>query len=457
MFDKQQQNLSKNFSSSHWLSNQSHAENFILWNTFYRRNLHLFARDYLGLKLHLYQSIILYLMGISNFIVIIASRAAAKSFVIAIYSCCRAILYPGSAVVLTSGTRGQSKLIVTKKIQQELMSRSPNLRREIEKVTDNQNEVLVKFRNSSTIATVTCSANARGNRSTVNVGEEAREIDKKIMDEVISPFQYVRQAPFMMLAEYADNPIFREEPTEILISSSIEESHWLYNTAKMARDGMLKGDGSFFVAFDYSITLKHGIRTRRQLERERKKIDPMTWKIEYENLVLRSNANAYFTYDLVKPCLTLKRAFYPRKNEDVISKSKNKYALPKLEGEIRVVAADVAAIDRSINDNSVFTCLRLFPESQEINGRIHKEFRIQVPYLEHMRGCEISRQAVRIRQLFTDFEADYIVLDVRNVGRLMPSPVETQGQTEQKKRERCDANPSGRQRVKPLSHATHRG
>ena len=189
--DKQQKELSKRFGNTHWLSSPKHVEQFLMVNTFYRRNLNRFARDYFGLSLHWYQHIILFLMGISNFIVIIASRAAAKSFVIAIFACCKAVLYPGSQIVLTSGTRGQSKLIVTKKIVGELMPRSPNLRREIIGWKDNQSEVIVNFRNGSSISTVTCSANARGNRCTVDVGEEAREIDKKIMDTVIS--QVVRR------------------------------------------------------------------------------------------------------------------------------------------------------------------------------------------------------------------------------------------------------------------------
>lgn len=415
--DRNQAKVSKNFKDGSWLSNGQNAEHFYLWNTYYRRNLHRFAVEYLGLQLHWYQAIILYLMGISNFIVVIASRAAAKSFVIAIYACCKAILYPGSSIVLTSGTKGQSKLIVTKKIRAELMSRSPNLRREISRIVDNNSEVIVKFKNSSEIFTVTCSKNARGNRCTVDVGEEAREIDKSIMDTVVSPFQVVRQAPFMMLDDYKDDPQFREEPTEIFISSSTEESHWLYKTAVTARDGMFRDDGSFFVAFDYSITLKHGIRTRRQLIRERKKIDPITWMIEYENTVLRSNSRAYFTYDLVKSNQTLLRAFYPRLNEDVIARVKNKYSIAKQPGEVRVVACDIAAVDRGTNDNSSFTCLRLFEESTLYGGgRVQKDFRVQVPYSEVMRGSEMRKQAIRIRQLYDDFEADYIVLDVRNVG-----------------------------------------
>lgn len=414
--DKQQKTLWKRFGNTHWLSSQNHVEQFLMANTFYRRNLHRFARDYLGLSLHWYQSIILYLMGISNFIVIIASRAAAKSFVIAIFSCCKAILYPGSEIVLTSGTRGQSKLIVTKKISGELCPRSPNLRREIEYCRDNQTEVIVKFRNSSSICTVTCSPTARGNRCTVDVGEEAREIDKKIMDTVISPFQVVRQAPFMMLKEYKDDPQFKEEPTEIFISSSMEESHWLYKTACEARNGMLKNNGSFFVAFDYSITLKHGIRTRRQLARERRKVDPVTFAIEYENLVLRSNENAYFPYDLVKSNCVLKRAFYPRKHEDVINKIKNKYFISKQPGEIRIVSCDIAALDRPENDNSSFSLLRLFPETVGNSTVMREEFRIQTPYLEAFKGTEGRKQAIRIRQLYDDFDSDYIVLDIRNFG-----------------------------------------
>lgn len=414
--DKNQKAIHKEFPQSHWLSNENNATKFFMWNTYYRRNPHRFAKEYLGLSLHWYQSVLLYLMFLSNFIVIVAARASAKSFSIAIYSVCKAILYPNSKIVLTSGTRGQSKLIVTEKIQQELWDKSPNLRREISRISSSQVEVMVKFKNGSAIETVTCSENALGHRSTVNVGEEAKTIEKSILDKVISPFRIVRQVPFMTLKDYRDDPQFREEPTEILISSSIAETHWLYKQACVAKDGMFDNDGSFFIALDYAITLKHGIRTRKQMVKERKKLDPITWMIEYENAVLRSNANAYFTYDLVDENQVLKRAFYPRKNDDVITKSKNKYDIPKQAGEIRVIACDIAAIDRSANDNSVFTCLRLFQESVEIDGKLRKEFRIQVPYLEGNRGRETSKQAMRIRQLFNDFDADFIVLDSRNLG-----------------------------------------
>ena len=204
-----------------WLATEEHARRFLEWNTYYRRNLHRFAQDYFGFSLHFYQVLILWAMSWSRLVVVIAARAASKSFVIAIYACCEAVLYPGSRIVLTSATRGQSQLIVSEKIKKELWDASPNLRREISKISDNNNDVYVRFKNGSSIHTVTLSKNSRGNRSTVNVGEEAREIDVETYNEVVKPFLIARQIPFTKLPDYVGDPQFKEDSCEISISSSI--------------------------------------------------------------------------------------------------------------------------------------------------------------------------------------------------------------------------------------------
>ena len=115
-------------------------------------------------------------MGISQLIAIIASRAAAKSFIIALFSCCRAITRPYSRIVLGSATRGQSKLIISEKIVNELMEMSPALRKEIRSIKDSQNESVVYFKNGSTIKVFTANKFARGLRSHVAVREECMQI-----------------------------------------------------------------------------------------------------------------------------------------------------------------------------------------------------------------------------------------------------------------------------------------
>ena len=100
--DEKQRELYTKFPSNSFLGNERNVDHVLRWNTFFRRNLHRLAIDYLGINLYMYQVVILYLMGVCNFIVIIACRAAAKSFIIALYACCRCIVYPHSRIVLSS-------------------------------------------------------------------------------------------------------------------------------------------------------------------------------------------------------------------------------------------------------------------------------------------------------------------------------------------------------------------
>lgn len=213
--DERQSELYKKFTSNTFLGNEKNVDHFMQWVTFFRRNLHRFAMDYLGIKLHLYQIIMLFLMGVNQFIVVIASRASAKSFVIALYACCRCILYPNSLIVLSSSTKGQSKLLVSEKIQKELMNLSPILRKEILRVKDNQNEVIVYFRNHSTITVVPASENGRGYRSNVIVREEFRQIKKSVDDSILSPFQIIRQTPYMKDDFYANIKDLQEETVDM--------------------------------------------------------------------------------------------------------------------------------------------------------------------------------------------------------------------------------------------------
>lgn len=424
--DENQLSLYKNFPSTHYLSNQNNVLNTIAWCSFWRKNLHLFVRDYLKLSLYPYQQIAIYEMGISNFICMIASRNDAKSFIIALYACCRCILYPGTLFVIGSATKGQSKLMVSAKIQDELMQWSKPLSAEIEKVSTSANDTYVKFRNSSKIIVYTANDNARGNRSHASCREEFRQIDKKIEDSVISPFQTVRNRPYMRKSIgdklYGDIPILQENPVDIYISSSwIDDGNWMWGIVDQAFNGMLKNDGSVLLTFDESITLKHHLKTMKQMKREKKKQDPVTWKTEFLNLKVKDSLSSYFTYKMLMDRQVSKHVFYPRNILDFKNHKKNKYAIPKQDNEIRVISNDIAFVAGQKNDNSVYSCIRAIPETttyETDNGSIEikQGYRRQYSYIESNQIGDTTKQAVRIRQLFEDFDGSYIVLDVRNGG-----------------------------------------
>ena len=420
--DERQANLYKKFPSTHFLSNPKNVHNTFLWSTLFSRNFHKLATDYLGIKLHLYQQLILYLMGISQLIVIIACRAAAKSFIIALYACCKAIIKPGSKIVLGSATRGQSKLIISEKIKNELMNMSPALCKEIRDIKDSANESIVYFKNGSTIKVFTANEFARGLRSTDAVREEFRQIDKNIDDSVISPFQTIRQAPYMIDPYYSSIEDLKEDPIDIYISSSwFDDGHWMWDIVDQAYKDMLDDGRSTMLAFDESITLKHNIRTQRQMQQEKKKQDPITWQIEFLNLRIRNNASAFFTYSMLMDNQTLRQVFYPRNHKDVKYHKKNKYAIPKQDGEIRAISCDIAFVEGKQNDNSIYSCVRGIPESltyttENSEIEVKQGYKRQYSYIESNQIGDTTKQAIRIRQLYEDFEADYIVLDCRNGG-----------------------------------------
>lgn len=421
--DERQKELYTKFPSNSFLGNEQNMDHVFLWNTFFRRNLHRFAIDFLGINLHWYQAILLYMMGICQFIVIIASRASAKSFIIALYACCRCITRPYSKIVLASATKGQSKLIVSEKIRNELMGLSPMLRREILKIKDNQNEVIVYFRDHSTITVVPASENGRGYRSNCVIREEFRQISKSIDDSILSPFQTIRQPPYLIDEYYASMPELQEEPVDIYISSSwIDNGHWMWKIVDQAFDDMLAEKNGCLLAFDESIALKHNIRTMKQMQKEKKKQDPLTWRIEFLNERVKENEHAFFTYSMLQENQRLKRPFYPRTLLDFIAKKKNPYAITCQPGEVRIVSCDMAFVENRRNDNSVFSCIRLLPErvthkrESSSDVVVDNGYKRAVVYIESVQGGDTLKQAVRIRQLYEDFQADYLVLDCRNAG-----------------------------------------
>ena len=415
LMDERQKHIHENFPSTHYLHKKENVERLLHWITFYRRNPSRFVEHYFGVTLHLYQHIILYLMEFVPSFCIVAARSAAKSFLIAIFACKEAILRPGARIVVASATKKQARLIVSEKIKKELIPKSPLLASEIDSFKDNQNEIEVVFKNGSSIVVVAANENARGYRATVMIYEEFRMIVKNIIDSVLSPFLYVRQVDYIKHSEYSG---MVEEPKEIYISSAWYQSHWMWALMQTLVKDMFHNGTSCIIAMDYNI------KTRNFLIKEKKKLDPMSWAIEYENQMIAENARSFFNYEQLNKNRRLKRAFYPRRNDEALLKQKNKYDIPKQVGEVRILSCDIAMEAGNTTDNSIFSCIRLLPESQEYKVQdttgehleIKRGYRRQVVYMEAVHGGETSKQAIRIKQLYTDFNADYCVLDGRNAG-----------------------------------------
>src|SRR5689334_19345073 len=87
-------------------------ERYIEWITFYRRNPHRFVEDYFGIKLFPYQVLMLWILQRSTLAYIVASRAAAKSWLIAVWALTLAVLYPGIKIIVCAKTIKQGSIIL---------------------------------------------------------------------------------------------------------------------------------------------------------------------------------------------------------------------------------------------------------------------------------------------------------------------------------------------------------
>lgn len=443
--DEVQREVYKNFPKGHWLSDPKNVDHLLQWNTFFRRNLERVAIDYFQINLYPYQEMILHEMGVSSENTILASRNTAKTFMTALFSCCYCVTHPYGEVLISASTKGQANIMINTKINNELRHLSPALDKEILEIKNNNDTCQCKFRNNAIITVVVASENSRGNRSTVLIREEYRQLKASVDDSVLAPFQHPRQAPYIHKHPYDtmieeelkesikhssdDNTVAKsgllEQPTDIYISSSWidtkSKDEFIWRIADNTIANMAKGRDSTFLAFDESIVLKHGLKTIEFMENAKRKTDPMVWQTEYLNLRVRENTAAFFTYNTLNKNRTLAQVWYPRLDLDVINHRKNPYQIAKQQEEIRIISCDLAFVEGAKNDNSIYLCMRCLPDVMEVNDAengdtIRHGYHKLVPYLEHHNGMSALNQAVRIRQLFEDFQADYLICDARSAG-----------------------------------------
>lgn len=390
--------VDRDMSSKNWMIRM------LDWNTFYRRNIHRFIEHYFGIKLYLYQIIWIYFMSICNYFITIASRASAKSWLIAVYSCAIAVLYPHSEIVIVSDFQKTAGVILGK--IKDLMSEHKNLASEVDRFVNSESEKFCRFKNSSTIKVVACKDSARGTRATVTIAEEYPIMNKDLFDQVVRPFSYSRISPYTKLDEWAALP--QENSKMIFISSASDKGKWWYVEAAETIKATVSGKSAGFIAFDYITSVYHKIKNMNEIEDAKKRISDIAFQEEYCNIPWGEGSDAYFRLFMFENNSNIKVAFYPQRN-DRYNFKKNPYNIKKQDGEIRVISADIATRPGDGNDNTVICCIRCLPTAT--NG-----YRREYCYMESHNGENTVVQAIRLKQIFNDFEADYIVIDAAGNG-----------------------------------------
>ena len=368
------------------------------WNTLFRLRPSIFVEWWLDIPLFKYQRYWLDLMAQSTTFLAVASRGSAKSMMIGLLAIVKAILYPGIKVTLTSNTKKQAGLIITQHIS-SFRNQSPMLSREISNLVENSNDYKVEFHNGSVIEVVVSGEGGRGVRNSVSILEERRLIPNEIIDTIIRPFAVTYRPPYLFKKEYSHlKPL---EPQEFSITSAYFKSHEWFKEAVKIFKKMAEGEEGFnCITLDYMVTLKHGIKSPRQMESEKLKFDPISFSMEYGNVPFSGNSNAFYKVSMFSR--TLKRAWRPIADK-YITGQKNPYDIKKSGDEKRVIGCDLAMRQGKNNDLTVITCARLSPTQ--------KGWETEIVYQETHSGKNAVLQALRIKQIAEEFGADAISLD----------------------------------------------
>ncbi|MGL4454086.1 MAG: terminase large subunit domain-containing protein [Sarcina sp.] len=138
-----------------------------VWTSYFRSNPHKFVEMYLGIHLKMFQVILLMFMNFGNYFMYLAARGQGKTTLTAIFCCVRAILYPGTKIIVASGNRSQS-IEVLEKIA-DFRKSSPNLAREISELKTTSNDARCEFHSGSWIKVVASNDGARSKRANLIV------------------------------------------------------------------------------------------------------------------------------------------------------------------------------------------------------------------------------------------------------------------------------------------------
>lgn len=247
-------------------------------------------------------------------------------------------------------------------------------------------------------------------RANLLIVDEYRLVPLDIIDTVLRKMQAdPRQPGFLNKPEYKGNKKYIERNKQIYLSSAWYKAHESWDRVLSYNDSMVAGNSYFGCAIPYQISVMEGLKSEEEIQDEmsERTFNEVKFSMEMEAMFWGENLNSFFKYEEVQKNRTLQKVYYPQEIRDLLGEKVLK--IPnKIKDEIRVVSADIAVMGGNNNDASIFTVASCIPTL--------KGYETQVMYMESIDGGHTATQANRLRQLFYDFDCDYLVLDGQNNG-----------------------------------------
>lgn len=380
----------------------------VAWRAgYYRNNPHRYVIDVLRLSLKWFQQILLWCMMHYNFVMYLAARGQGKTYLTALFCCVRCILFPGTKIVVSSGTLKQANEVLLK-IQDDFMKQSSILRSEIEKCNIGQNDASIYFKNGSWIKTRTSSENSRSARANCIVVDEFRMVDETVINTVLRKFlTSPRQPKYLQKPEYAH---MQERNKEIYMSSAYFKSSWAYRKAQSYTLNFFDDTKKYFICgLPYQVSVREGLLSRSQLEDEMSEADynELVQQMEMECLWFGDTDGSLFKFDELTARRRLRKAFPP------LSFCNDKITIPKLTATgKRILSIDVALMQstkKKKNDASAIFINDLI----QVNDTAYQS---NFVYGETFEGLKTDELGMIVMKYFYEYQCTDLVLDTNGIG-----------------------------------------
>ena len=380
----------------------------VAWKAgYYRANPHRYVSEVLGLSLKWFQQILLWCMMHYNFVMYLAARGQGKTYLTALFCCVRCILFPGTKIVVSSGTLKQANEVLLK-IQDDFMKQSSILLSEIEKCNIGQNDASIYFKNGSWIKTRTSSENSRSARANCIVVDEFRMVDETVINTVLRKFlTSPRQPKYLRKPEYAH---LQERNKEIYMSSAYFKSSWAYRKAQSYTLNFFDDTKKYFICgLPYQVSIREGLLSREQLQDEMSEADynELVQQMEMECLWFGDTDGSLFKFDELTARRRLRKALPP------LSFCNDKITIPKLTttGK-RILSIDVALMQstkKKKNDASAIFINDLI----QVNDTAYQS---NFVYGETFEGLKTDELGMIVMKYFYEYQCTDLVLDTNGIG-----------------------------------------
>lgn len=390
-------------------------ERKLRWMHFWRNNPSLYAHYKLGIHLFPYQHYGITIMDDASEFVEVSTRGTSKTYKALVYLIIRCMLYPGEKCGFATVTRSQAEKAFRETFENEIVGKFSWLIKYLyqnglisTKLTDTGPEVT--FWNGSALYFFPVLDSSRGIHIGTLVIEECRLIKRSAIESIAIPMLTQRQPAYKALPEYVGRRDLDEPVRTIYITSNRYENEWFIRLYRRTFQAFFKNELNRFRVFntDVYLGIKHGLRSYNWFKSQEQTMEQNNFNMEILNQTCGEADNAYFTREMFTVNRIMKKGFVPPTIEQFNSGT---FEFNKPDNEYRFVVVDFAFTDDVMSDiaNTIIGCFALYKHGEKWCRRMD--------WMERTSGgSQKDYSLLRLRELFQDYQADYLVYDNRNGG-----------------------------------------